>query len=935
MKIFQLSLIATLLGLGAFLLLEKPVKQELEPEAQEESELRTAWEHKMLADPATGEIPKGIQYLERIFLNHMLETSNANHKKYRGATWTSRGPWNVGGRTRTIAIDVTNENHIIAGAVSGGIWESMDAGATWTRVSDPLGHPGVVSISQDTRPGKTNLWYALSGEIYGTSASGGSAFYLGDGAFFSDDNGHTWTPLASTAGGNPSGFSTLFQGGWRIATSPVDSVATCIYMACYGSVLRSVDTGKTWKTVVGVGNDSYFSDVAVSSEGIVYAALSSDGVSSRGFFRSADGVNFTNITPAFLKSYDRVVLCINPNDENEVYFLGELPSDTSGGVTTYNYEMTPEYVALVKYKYISGDGTGAGGQWTNLSANLPVNSPNQFDKFNTQGGYDLLVRCQKGSNTIVVGGTNLYRSTDGFTSPNNTIQIGGYGLGTKLGNFVTFPNHHPDQHDLIFLNSDPKKAYSVSDGGVKFTNNLNATDISWEEKSLGYITSQFYCVNIDESKPFDQWILGGLQDNGNYIANSNTPTRKWKMTINGDGAFSYIAPNRSFYVISTQLGNIRKVQLDENGNVLQKRRIDPAGYDKSMYGFINPFIVDPVDNNFLYLPIGKKLARLNNLRSIPINGDTSKLASGWTFFPDTITTPKLTSGSSSTEAEITAIAVSQNPAHTVYFGTSNREMYRIDNAHNGSPSFVKLSTLRLPNNGYVSDIAIDPDSAKNVLICYSNYNVTSLFYSNDTGKNWYLVGGNVDLQTFNTGTPPSVRSVAILKKPNGQRIYFAGTSIGLFSADTLVLALTSGTNKTNWDMESPDGIGANVVTDIKTRHSDGYVVAATHGNGVYESYFTGNTPPPPFNTTNSLELYPNPAVDEIYYTFNITNTASVRADIIDMSGRRVRNVLNGSYNIGTYTLKTSVSGLTNGHYFLSLYTTDGQRPQAKHFIVLK
>lgn len=62
--------------------------------------------------------------------------------------------------------------------------------------------------------------------------------------------------------------------------------------------------------------------------------------------------------------------------------------------------------------------------------------------------------------------------------------------------------------------------YSVSDGGVKFTNDVNASSVSWENKSVGYVTSQFYQVAIDESIPYDPWILGGLQDNGNYITNT-------------------------------------------------------------------------------------------------------------------------------------------------------------------------------------------------------------------------------------------------------------------------------------------------------------------------------------------------------------------------------------------------------------------------------
>jgi len=35
--------------------------------------------------------------------------------------WNSRGPYNVGGRTRALAIDVSDSNTFIAGGVSGGI----------------------------------------------------------------------------------------------------------------------------------------------------------------------------------------------------------------------------------------------------------------------------------------------------------------------------------------------------------------------------------------------------------------------------------------------------------------------------------------------------------------------------------------------------------------------------------------------------------------------------------------------------------------------------------------------------------------------------------------------------------------------------------------------------------------------------------------------
>ena len=91
-------------------------------ENEENRELRREMERQMLADPATGEIPKGIAFLERYFASTLPQAVSERS----GPDWVSRGPWNVGGRTRALAFDVNNENRILAGGVSGGIWLSED-----------------------------------------------------------------------------------------------------------------------------------------------------------------------------------------------------------------------------------------------------------------------------------------------------------------------------------------------------------------------------------------------------------------------------------------------------------------------------------------------------------------------------------------------------------------------------------------------------------------------------------------------------------------------------------------------------------------------------------------------------------------------------------------------------------------------------------------
>jgi photosystem II stability/assembly factor-like uncharacterized protein len=899
-------------------------------ESLEEHRARERWMHDMLADPATGQIPPGIRSRELQFLHQMNQPSE-DVFRYR-SVWNFRGPQNVGGRTRGVCIDCKDDNHILAGSVSGGIWQTFNGGDTWTKVTAPNDHPGVVSICQDTREGYTHIWYALSGEITGTSASGGGAFYFGDGAFISTDNGSTWKTLASTAAAVPSSFTNVFQTGWRIVSSPkVDTLRTCIYMATYGSIYRSTDTGNTWQVVLGLNNnDSYYTDVAVSKSGVVYASMSHDGSNTKGFFRSADGINFTNITPSFLTNTNRTVLEINPNNENEVLFLSHLEKDSSGGVVTYNYEKTPEYVSLVKYKYLSGDGTGSGGQWTNLSKNLPVDDPDQFDKFNCQGGYDLMVRIQPLTNFVIIGGTNLYLSKDGFASNTKTTQIGGYAVGTQLDGFGVYDNHHPDQHDVIFFKNSPNKMLSASDGGVKICPDITLNKVYWYEKSIGYNTSQFYTVTIDEKTPFDQWMLGGLQDNGNYLTRTNSVSQPWNMTINGDGAFNYIAPDKSFCIISTQLGNTRKVELDANGNVLKRRRIDPEGYDKNLYGFINCIAVDPNNDNILYMPIGKRIGIFKSARSLPVIHDNNKLTFGWTI-TDSIKTPNLSPTSLS---EITTIAVSKSPANVVYFGTNNREVYRLDNPLDAVPVLTRLTLTRLPGSGYISDICIDPDDANKLFVIISNYNVNSVFYSYDGGQIWKYAGGNLESNVNPTGAAPSIRCAAILKKPNGEKTYFLGTSIGLFSTDSLRIDSVGVSNLTVWKQESPDLIGANVITDIKTRDVDGYVAVATHGNGAFDSYYTGLTPGTPYTYALSTEVYPNPATSFVNFTFSSIRNDIATAFIVDMMGRRVRTLFSEKFNSGTLTYRADVNGLAPGHYNLVFYTSSIDKPFVHRFIKL-
>ncbi len=852
--------------------------------SEENGKLRRAWERQRLADPATGEIPPGISLLENRFVAAMDQPL----AERSGPDWFSRGPYNYGGRTRALAIDVTNENRLLAGSVSGGIWLSEDGGQSWQRKTPLNEHPGCVSIAQDTRPGKTNTWYYLSGEVYGTSASATGAFYAGDGLFKSTDGGNTWAPVASTAGGNVNqgnGLSTLFQSGWRVITDPTaPDNQEVVYVATINSIYRTVNGGTNWTAVrAGTlnGDWSYFTDVAITSTGVVYATLSSDGP-TKGIWRSTNGTAWANITPDSMPNeYDRIVIGINPNNENQVYFFASTPGT---GHATYFID-SDDWTSLFRFDFVSGDGTGAGGSWTNLSANLPSGGTS-FDQCAVQGSYDMVVRVQPGTNHVFLGGTNAWRSTDGFTSDNNTTKIGGYKIGTTLPFFEIYPEHHPDVHELLFLPSNPNVLLSGSDGGLHRTEDCLAPFVNWSRLNNGYTTTQFYTAIIDKNAPGDSTLMGGLQDNGNFFVNSAASNALWKQTVNGDGAFGAIAPDKAYYILSIQQGRVAKVNLDAQGNVLAFRRIDPIGRLKSDYQFINPLVMDPADADVLYLPAGRKLYRQNELGAIALTGAWDSIAQGWTEFPDTLET-----------GEFSAIAVStSNPSHRVYLGSSSNKLYRIDNANTGTPSFTKITPPFTIATANVNCIAVDPTNADRIVLVYSNYNIYSLFLSENGGANWKKIGGNLEGNIGGSVAAPSIRWVSILPFQNGKYKYFCGTSVGLFSADTLVQH-TSTQAGTQWALEGAGTIGNAVVNYIETRASDGLVVVATHSTGMYTANFVqsvGNNEP---DNTVQVRVSPNPTSQIARFDFGKQNPDHVDVRLYDLKGNLLRqDKFNGGKN---------------------------------------
>ena len=372
---------------------------------------RLEFEMNMLKNPKTGKIPDNIREKELIYVystpslkktaGNTIGKKGKNTATIQASTWNRRGPYNVGGRTRALAIDRTDENIILAGGVSGGMWRSTDGGATWTQTTGSSQLKSVMDVYQD--PLNTNIWYYVTGETIGNSArGGGGALYRGDGVFRSLDGGITWVSMANTTA-DPTVFTGGLQYSMRVRVDPTNSD---VYIAAYDGIYRSVNQGVDFTNVLSAPSAEY-TDIEISATGVIYATISSQSTSSNeGVFTSTNGTSWTDITPANLKltDYQRVVLDIAPSNENILYVF----ANTDGAGTNDH-----------KLFYTSDAGTN----WTERSGNLPAFGGSVGNL--AQGSYNQLIKIKPDDpNTVFIGSTNLYRSTDGYATTGNTSTMG-------------------------------------------------------------------------------------------------------------------------------------------------------------------------------------------------------------------------------------------------------------------------------------------------------------------------------------------------------------------------------------------------------------------------------------------------------------------------------------------------------------------------------
>jgi hypothetical protein len=899
-------------------------RDEEREEAAAEIGTQEYWKQReqMLRNPLTGTIPDNIREEELQFarrLPRVEDLAGKHGSRLQSLNWSPRGPFNVGGRIRAFAIDADNESTLFAGGASGGIWRSTDAGASWTRRTSVNDLQSITCVAQDRRPGKRNVWYYGTGERIGGRNPNSGGSYIGDGIFKSTDGGLTWAILPSISRKTPHSFTTDFNFVHNIAVDSTQS-ADVVFAATWGGIYRSDDGGGTWKAALGGGNnESQFSDVVITRTGVVYAAVGTNFGGDnpvKGVFRSTDGgLNWANITPQGWTTgvVNRISIGLSSSNQNVLYIMANTPGS--------GLQIGTESHSLWKYTYSSGDGSGAGGNWQDRSANIPRLQPEGgvTGNYTSQNSYNLFVRVKPDNeNVVFLGGVDLFRSTDGFATATNTQRIAGYEPSGM--SYADFPNQHPDHNELVFLPSNPNTAYNLNDGGVHRTSNVMAApeEIPWQKLNNGIVVSQFYAIAVDNGIAGDGAIVGGLQDRGTFASATAAPGDIWREVAGADGGYCAIGDNKNGMYVSFQNGPIFKVI----GNRIVK--MDPNG--GKGYLFINPYILDPNNSTIMYNAGGVDLWRHDDLSIVQLGTSHSPSydrVQGWTRAADVITAGQISSFGASRGG---------TGGTRLYVGTSLGQILRVDNAQIGTMTPSNVTSADFPKNAFVASIDVDPANPDRAVAVFSNYGIQPVWYTTDGGATWAPITGNLRANPNGTGAGPSVQSVAI-QAFGGTTRYFLGTSTGVYSTTQL-----AGGN-TVWAQEGATVIGNTTVGMVVARQRDGLVAVGTYGCGIFSAQSTpaaqAFAQQTPNSTGESLvetgAAYPNPVVSETSIPYTLQRAATVRVQVTDASGRIVAEPFSGKQGAGSHTARwdgykrtnaSSADVAQSGVYFFQVMATD-------------
>lgn len=670
------------------------------------------------------------------------------------APWIERGPNNVGGRSRALAYDPNQSNKVWAGSVSGGLWFNND-----------------ITDENSSWHAVDDFWANLAVTCIAFDPNNANTLYIGTGEGWgnldavrgagiwkSTDGGDTWNQLAASGD-----FYFVHDLVVRDESDGVDQGV--LYVASSRShssgnfhgvnaVYSSSDGGTTFSENTSLAP----TDLAISADGRLWAGTSDGKIAF-----SDDGTNWTE---SYSSSLDRVAIACAPSNNNVVYGL-----IADGSV-----------VGQILFTSNNGE------NWTTVNEPADADQGIPDDDFSRgQAWYDLVIAADPNDeNTVIVGAIDLFRSTDNGTNWN---QISKWSNNNDLFN-LNVSLVHADQHAITFKGTGSSEVLFGNDGGIYYSPDLSnaGSEPTIDSREVNYNTTQFYACAIHPTEATDHF-LAGSQDNGSHRFNSEGINSTAEVS-GGDGAFCFIDQTNPEFQITSYVYNV--YFLSSNGGTSFHTDLNN---DQETGLFINPADYDDVQDILFSTNSAVLINRIAGVTSSP-----------------QIETIEVDLGSESSHLRVSPHTTGSS---TLFVGTLSGRVFRIENADT-NPTSTEITGSLFPT-GSVSCIEIGADEDE-LLVTFSNYGVSSVWYSNDGGSSWSEKEGNL----------PDMPVRWALFNPNNRNEVILATEMGVWR--TVNLVATS----PQW-ISSNSGL-ANVRVDmLQIRDSDYEVIAASHGRGLFSS----------------------------------------------------------------------------------------------------
>ena len=785
-------------------------------------------------NPATGR-PEEEKIFPILQMTKNMQQSTARTPGSATSPWVERGPNNVGGRTRAIAWDPSSTNKVWAGGATGGLWYNSNitlSSTTWVAVNDFWDNIAVTAIAFD--PNNSSIMYVGTGEGWGANSSRGA------GVWKSTNGGSSFSQISSTTGfyyvndlvvRNESGTSVVYV-----------AVAAHYYNGNYHGtssegLQRSTNGGSTWSQVLPTisGSAMRASDLDIAADNELWVGVAKNAYGNGGgkIYASTSGTSFS--LQYSHSSAGRVNIACAPSNSNYVYAAFEGASQLSA------------------FKQTTNDGSS----WSTKSEPNDVdNGIPSTDFTRGQAWYDLTLDVDPNDmNTVIIGGIDLFKTTNGG---NAWSQISKWSNNNNLAS-LNASLVHADQHAIVYKPGSSSVVVFGNDGGVAYSSTANGSTPTILDRNKGYNVTQYYSGAIHPTSG-SNYFLAGSQDNGTQKYNSAGMNSTVTAT-GGDGAFCHIDQTNGNYQSTAYVYN--DFYHSSNGGA----SFNNISLDQSTGKFINPSDLDDNQNIMYTYKTQTSLYKVTGFQSSSPSISTVNISNLFTDASNLKVSPFTTSST------------------TLFVGTSGGRVFKITNA-NSSPSSTEITGTSFPT-GSVSCIEFG-QSENQIIVTFSNYGVTSVWYTGNGGTSWVSKEGNL---------PDMPIRWALFNPLNVNEVILA-TEVGVWTSSNF------NTSSPTWTA-SNSGL-ANVRVDmLQLRSSDNEVIASTFGRGLFScDGFSGGGSNPAYCAATSSS---NPC-DE--YISNVTigsiNSSTTCGNYSDYSA------LSTSVNAGASVAMSISTAQVNG-----------------------